>query len=445
MAVDYKGVIQEATDAAKFTYNGTLSALQSFNVPAVIAVAVASLAWAVVVVGRALYIITLFTFVSVGSTIITAVLQVIKQIRQDGASDFAEVTGEALGEFMAIDTKQVDFATGKDPAASLQRAKQLGEVFLSMMQSQFGQGGVQTPEDGEAAAKALAGYGINFATSNVFLSWLVELGTDGKLGDFDKLGEDIASTVGLGRLTRRALQPLIRNAISHPYDRKMRAQYRPDVIAISELIKAMLSGRMDDSTARAYMAQHGFSDSMIAELIAQHTPRLQAHELVTAEAYGLQSGDNALQALRDEGIPDQVAAVRLAVLRDERRTALKKTHIEEALQLAKQRFIDQPTFETILQNAILPDDEAQVYRDRLGLWLESERRRLSKLDVLFLYEHGQFTLAELDDWMQQEGYNDQDQLALTLEFLQKKNDFADKVAAAAARKAKKPATKTTGP
>jgi hypothetical protein len=126
MAVDWNGTIDEGVQAAKGTYNALVTLATDAGVPGFIAQAVAFAIASIVAVGRVLYILALFTFVSIGTSLVTAVLQVIKQIRQDGAADFAEVTGEAMGEFMAIDTAQVDFAAGKDAAASLKRRAAAG-------------------------------------------------------------------------------------------------------------------------------------------------------------------------------------------------------------------------------------------------------------------------------------------------------------------------------
>lgn len=412
MAVDWNASIDEGVQAAKGSYHAMVTLLSDLGVPGWLAQAVAAVVAGVVAIGRVLYIIVLFTFVSVGSTLVTAVLQVIKAIRQDGAADFAAVTGEALGEFMAIDTKEVDFDTGKDPAASLNRAQQLGSIFVDMMQQQFGKGGPQSPDDAETAAKALAGYGINFATSNTFLSWMIELGTDGKFGDFDKLGEDIARTIGLGRLTRQALRPLVRNAIEHPYDRKMRATYRPDVIAPPELVKEFLAGRMTETDCDRFIAEHGYSDDFISAIKAQHTPDLKPEEIEHLAALGAFDSVTAAGQLKAQGLPDSIASWRTQLLTWKRLDHLRNRVLGEVLAQINSGFAQAIDIEKYLAQFAIPADEAELWRIAAGVAQERTRKRLSQGEMLYLYEAAQITLADVQNWLRSEGYSLEDQQTL---------------------------------
>jgi hypothetical protein len=433
--VDYQALANKAKSDAQWTIDAIVAIGKGNSLLGIPLTIVAVLAGAVVLGGELLLLIVMFLFVTTGTFIVSQVLQVISTIRSNGAADFAQVTGQVLGEFMGIETESVNFKTGVTPADSLARAKQLGELVVTMLQDQFGTAGPQSPEAGESAAKALAGYGINFATSNVFLSWLVELSTDGKFGDFDKLGEDVAQSMGLGRLTRQALRPLVRNAITQPYDRKMRSIYRADIPAVPELVKALASGRMADTDARAYMAQHGLSDQFISELIAQHTPSLSEGEIAELVERGLLDSTSASGMLKAQGNPDSIVAWKLQVSAVKRADAFRKAYLDEALKLAQQRFIDPATFATIVAKQNGPQDEQQSYLNRLGLWLESEHTRLKQADMLYLYEHGQVTLDELTAWMTDEGYNPQDQLALTLEFVAKAGGLTTKTPAQIAQAA----------
>lgn len=408
MAIDYEQVSKDALSSARLVHDAVVGMLRQYGTPAFLAEMIAGFCGGLILVGRGLYIALLFVFVSVGTTLVTAVLQVIKSIRQDGAADFAEVTGEALGEFMAIDTKEVTFAVGSTPEAGRQRAIQLGNLFVGMMQEQFGQGGVQSPDDGEKAAKALAGYGINFATSNTFLSWMIELGTDGKFADFDKLGEEIASVVGLGRLTRRALQPLVRNAISHPYDRKMRAQYRPDIMSMSELIRAYLAPRFDSDLAKQYMTQHGFSDQQIAEMIEQNRPRLNSHDWELLQALGTNKANDSMFQDVAEGAQPEVSNGKLQVHTWKRLEPLRNRLLSTMLSQVHEGFQQPSDMAALLARLQLPQDEAQLWRDLAGLSFERTAKRLSHGDMLFLYEAAQITDLEVEDWARAERYSEND-------------------------------------
>lgn len=435
MAVDYTQISQDTQKAAQNVRDATVGYLLQNGLPGFICDWIGSTAYALMIIGRSLYKLSIFAFVSIGTSIVTAVLQVIKQIRADGAADFAEVTGEAMGEFMAIDAGQVDFKAGNTPDAALKRAQQLGGLFVDMMQGQFGKSGPQTPDAGESAAKALAGYGINFATSNTFLSWLIELSTDGKFGDFDKLGEDIARAIGLGRLTRQALRPLVRNAIEHPYDRKMRATYRADLIAPPELVKGFIAGRISEADCDQWLAEHGLSDAFIAETKAQHTPSLHPADIEELIGMGAIDATTGAGQLKEQGIPDSIAAWQLQILGYKRLGTVRNRILTEVLSQIAQGFTPLTEMALTCQRLGVAADESKLWVDAAGTVAENPRKRLSEVNMLFLYEAAQVTDSDVQTFLEAEGYSSADVQNMLSLFRLKAAAAAQKSSAGSAAKA----------
>lgn len=409
MAVDYTNVINERVQGCKTTYNAMVSIFSDLGVPGFIAQAVSALVAGLIAAGSILYVLVLLTFVSLGTTVAQFVLDTIKAIREDGAGDFAAVTGEAMGEFFGADTSNIDFSAGKTPQDAANRAKQLGDLLVSTMQNAIGDQPITDVSQGAAGAKALAGFGMNFATSNAFISMMLEVLSDERLSDFAKLGEDMTRVVGLSRLTHQALRPLVRNGIETPYDRAMRATYRPDLIAPAELVKAFLAGRIQESDCDRWLAEHGYSDTFVTELKAQHTPDLKAEEIDLLQALGAFDTTTSSGQLKAQGLPDSIAGWRMQVLEWKRLEKLRDRILAYVYDQIKQGYLPSLAMNDAVAKLKLPQDEADLWIAAVGYFENIPRKRLSQGEILFLYEAAQITLTDVQSWLVSEGYSYADQ------------------------------------
>lgn len=434
-SADWQSQVNDGVAAAKITYNAMVSLAQDAGVPGFVAQAVAFLTAAFVAIGRILYLLVLFTFVGVGTAIASGVLQVIMALRQDGAKDFAKVTGECIGEYMGIDTAEVDFSAGKTPADSLARATQLGKLLVETLSKQFGQSAITDAKQGADAAAAMAGYGMNFATSNVFISTMVELLSDEKLSNFAELGEDITRVLGLPRLTHQALRPLVRNAIEHPYDRYMRSVYRADLLNPQQLVKAYLAGRISQEQCFQWLGEHGLSDAFIQEQIAQATPGLHEAEIAELIALGSIDAESAAGMLKADGVPASIAQWRLQLLNWRRLQGERNRILGEVLSQIRSGFVDSSAMNDAVTKLKLPQDEAQLWVTAAGYLESVPRRRIGQGEMLFLYEAAQVTLAEVQAWLKSEGFSDADQQMMLTYFELKAAEASHKTTGGAAAKA----------
>jgi hypothetical protein len=237
---------------------------------------------------------------------------------------------------------------------------------------------------------------------------IVELATDDKLSNFAELGEDIARALGLGRLTRQALRPLVRNAIEHPYDRKMRATYRADLLGPAELVKEFLAGRISESDCDQWLAEHGLSDTFIAATKAQHTPGLHAQEIEELQALGVIDSTSGAGQLKADGIPDSIVGWRLQLLTWKRLAHLRDRVLNSQLHQISAGFADPIDIDKWLQEFGIPADEQTLWRQAAGLAAERTRKRLSNAEMLFLYEAAQITDLDVEAWARAEGYSPED-------------------------------------
>ena len=84
-----------------------------------------------------------------------------------------------------------------------------------------------------------------------------------------EMGVEVAQNLGLGRLMRVALRPLVQTLVATPYQRELQAKYRTNLPAVAELTKAWHASRLEQSTVMTYLQEQGLTDVMIGEVLEQ--------------------------------------------------------------------------------------------------------------------------------------------------------------------------------
>jgi hypothetical protein len=120
-------------------------------------------------------------------------------------------------------------------------------------------------------------------------------------------GELLARNLGLGRLTRRALQPLIQTLISEPLQWQLNRQYRPKLLAEAQYVKAMHRGQLRRDQIDEWLSWLGYSDDAIEIVIAETQRPWQARELIELMRLKQMDDQTAISLLQLQGIDQGTA------------------------------------------------------------------------------------------------------------------------------------------
>lgn len=366
-------------------------------------------------------------------------LSVLGDSRKDNQDALNATIAAAMTDLLAVDVTADDIPAGGNPQQQLARAVTIGGKLHDLLIQEFTGAVSGGTVNGEKAARAFTGFNISFATSAAVLSIVTELGSLGFFKQFREVGEEMAQALGLGRLHRQAMRPLIDVLVTKPYTRQLNSRYTPNLLKEAEYVKALSRGTMTEDQVNTALAELGYSADLRTEIIAQHTHHLTDREvfaLVNAKELDPQRG---LEVLVEDGIPEGIARLRLRAIQIERTARQRQAYLDELLSLAKDRFIPPETFSTLLDRVGLADEEAQVWRDRLGLYLDSHHKRLTFAQIEKLLVANQVNLGDFKAWADAAGYDDTTELNLEiLVLLAEQAADAKKKAAAAKAAGKKP-------
>lgn len=386
--------------------------------------------------------------VRLGAFFATNVLTGIDAAKKDNADQFNQVIAASLSEFLGVDIAASDLPSGAGPQGASDRNAAIGGKLQELLAAQFGGLREIAPADGATNAKVFTGFALNYAISASFIGILAEAESLGFLKNFKDLGEDTASALGLGRMTRLALQPLIRNMIQQPYDLFLRSQTRPDRLTEQQYIHGFHHGDFDETFLRAKLAEKGYPEAEINRLILELTTHLAEADIERLIRYGDLSQDDGVAELNVQGIPSVTAQRLIRATEISRADSIVSSYVNKIESQYINGFIDETTFMDLLDRVPWSDEEKQRERDFVGVTLDAPQTTLTFTQVKAGIVGGILDLDYLDQWSLNQGYSDTDQLYLEFDVLQALNQQAtkDQIAAAkAARAAAKAGAKVAAP
>lgn len=379
------------------------------------------------VLGLALGLIGLLItiVVMIGDPIIRVFLRVLTKVRTDTVPEQIDISASVLSEFLATEISPEHLRTGKTGDATIDAARAIGGALLDRLTKEFAPNGVVTPDSGEKAAQAFAGYGVNFAVQNTMIGTLADALSFHLLEDFRELGVEVAQNLGLGRLVRQALQPLVRNTISEPFDQQLRKRYRPDQLSETDAIQAFFGEFITSDQLQEIFARKGYSDLFITTLVQLRKPTWTDADVSTLMRNGLMPDAEAIGNKRGQGWSD-FDSKRQLQLTDLKRAEPAITSYRDLIR--KQRIdqlLDQDTYNKLLDALPLSDLEKQWERNLVGQTLEIPRAFLTRAELKAAFLQGLVDFDYVDTWFSRLGMSADDENLEEFLFLIELNKFTD--------------------
>jgi hypothetical protein len=195
---------------------------------------------------------------------------------------FYDLAGTILEDLtgVKVDTaalKQSAFGSGR-----LAGMQTFGADLYKLLEAEFKPASGQIEEGDAAPAEKLLGFLMNFAIRQGNIELLTSMLPESwRVGDgFRAYGENMAHNLGLSRMARRGLQPLIQTTVADPLQYLLNEQYRPKRLAKEQAIKKFFRDPSVETQMRKEMAQEGFSDTRMQDLIDDARPLLAEREIV---------------------------------------------------------------------------------------------------------------------------------------------------------------------
>jgi hypothetical protein len=398
---------------------------------------VALVIWAADVFVWTLGPVVIYLFTLFAPKLVGLFLKFLADLRAKMDPQVAELAVDVLNEMTGAEFSTQDLPTGQDPASHIDRASAVGGRLCALLEREFAPAGTIDPDQGTKAASTFVGFGINFAVANAMITILGELASVGYIKELRELGVEVAQNIGLGRLVRQALRPLVQTTISDPITWALNKKYHPTLLNPAEATRAFLSGDLDAPSYVEEVERRGYDQTRRNALQHQHTTYPTEAQLYLLELTGdIQESDH-ITYLRMLGYSDETIPL---VRKAESHELTRRLSFELAHRLVPYVLngeIDQDTYESVISRFTFSQEEKTALVGFINELKSHPTRRITLAQMQKSVEIGYSDIGELQDFLTAKGYTSDDAQIILYETLL---TMSNTKAAATAKAAKTAAT-----
>ena len=219
--------------------------------------------------------------------ILTAFFTAVGQVRHGVATSMGQPMADILNDLLGTTFDSSVLTPPGGGSGVAQKAGVVGSAVVGQLESMLASAGRGGNSPGGSAAQTFMGFGLNLAFQNAVIALIGGCLPEVHLDELREIGDDIERSLGLSRLMRTAMHPLVNTLIAEPYRQELNVKYSPEIMAIGDLVKAWLASRLVqddvmDTRPEAGLTRHADQGTNRAEPLAPHSGRVErAHRAGT--------------------------------------------------------------------------------------------------------------------------------------------------------------------
>ena len=350
--------------------------------------------------------------------------------------------------FRSLTNAAIKDLTGIDPGAG---NKAIGRTLLDSLSGGAGAAPGGNLQPSTAGAEAYMEIVMQLALEGYVEGGITSALSLGYLDKFTELDDILAQVLGLGRMSRRVMQPLMTAKVITPMQWHVNKLYRPELLSAAEACRQFLRGRWTREQLEEELARQGWSSDRIEAHLNGQRKFFSPSDVRQFVARDHWTNDQGLRHLQDQGYtePEALDALRLEGLR--RFEQLEAQEAAAIIAAYANREIDGSEFRRLMAAAVQNTTERTLLTELAEIRRGLSVRYLSISDERRLVIAGIRSVVDFRRALEREGYLPDAVAALDLELRAELADRradeelraeqarareAEKAAAAAARAAR---------
>lgn len=301
----------------------------------------------------------------------------------------------------------------------------IASIFVNALQQSVKVNADGTIQPTDASANKFMSMGAHMAIEGWLQGWIVELCTWDKAERFADLKDTLEQTLGIGRLSRRAMAAPMKVFVEDPYTQKLNQIYHPTLLTPGEAVRFYLRGGINRTGLQAIMELHGYQSTLVDELIWDQVKTIGAGDVETLRFFGDLDDAGAITALQRMGYDQPNAKSQLRAMQLNRYAAMDRAKLAECLALLKAHRMTQAEYNSQIGLTGLPKDEQDHYT-KLGQLEVNSQPKFSIGEAELLVKKGLWSLNQFRDLLiNTYNYSPSDEQDLELLLLVEIKDAAD--------------------
>jgi hypothetical protein len=270
--------------------------------------------------------------------------------------------------------------------------------------------GPQEPSD--AGARRIAAAGVHAAIEGWFNAFIAENIADLMPDDWlhihgvTELPEEVISALGVSRLIRRALGPLVNATAVQPLTWATNKKYRPTKLPAPTIARQLARGAMDVDRAFELLARDGYRDEDIQAVLNDYIKFQAVGDLELLVRLGELSTDEAIQELRDAGWDEDRARSQFTLERFKRLESFENDMATAAIAAYASRLIDDDKLNTFTDGTSFDAQHRSQLRELAATRRALRIQYLSSTQAEACVKGGILPFSEYRAALAREGYVD---------------------------------------
>lgn len=349
----------------------------------------------------------------------------IDAVEKNAAPELLKAAAAGLSDYFGIDITPEELSVRGGTDKRRQVSDKIGKFVMQQMFGEFDRPGELTPKQGHENAERLLGFNLSTALEG-WMSGILSSSVLTKLfPNWADLDEVVAQNLGLGRLNRRILGPLLDATIVIPWRWDINKRLRPRFFSETQALRALFRGEISDEDYFEALARIGWSREKAATLKVVNARLLEKEDITKAIELGIMTEDEAKEQFRSLGYPPDLAEVMQRLAIDDRIRTLNNAIESTARDMFRDREIDEVEFRRLLDVSGRSILETDIM---IGLaFIERSRpRRMTRGLMERALRDDFIDLGAYRSYLVQEGYAPDDVVLLEQMALQRKFDQEEK-------------------
>jgi hypothetical protein len=233
--------------------------------------------------------------------------------------------------------------------------------------------------------------------------------------ELTELPENIIGSLGVSRLVRRAIGPLVTVCAATPMEWHVNKKYTPTLLSPGAAVQQILRGQGKADEWKEDLRRQGYSEKRIEALVNQGRKFFSPSDVRTFVSREKWDGVKALQHLQDQGYDKDTASAALLLGGLRRFEELEGQEAALIVGAYGSRDIDRTDFLRLLKSHVAPETEQALYTELGDLRRALNIRRLSLSQVETMVKSNVLNFRDYRAAAEREGYPLDDVTALELQ------------------------------
>ena len=345
---------------------------------------------------------------------VTEVLSAVNELLEQDNPELGRLAASILGTLFgqevsaAIPGGILNPGNLQDTAGAVGHAV-LGAVFGSI--DMTGGGGLSPGLD---RAEQYLGAVTEMTVRGFLLDVLEEMVPHWHLQFVHNLEEELIAGLGLGRVARTVLHPIVTTLIADPALWALNLAYRPKLASPEIAIAMWRRQTIGDGELDDILGRQGYGADHIEALKIAHLKHLAVGELDTLNRHGVISDGDAVAALELQNYDEQTATEVWEATKFRRMDPWLIREVDVWMGKLESGLITIEQFRNDLRSIGLSDDVAQLVMNIAGARVETPRLQLSVGELITAWENNIITQNDVHDRLVARGYSEDDAGVLLL-------------------------------